>query len=134
MKNQNIFIRKNGVFGGVCGGIALKLGFPVLILRIALLISFLFTFGVTFLVYLSVVISFPSEFTINFGDQPRFLGVCHKLAPKLGIHETWLRFITLVSWILTAFVPVFAVYMILFLVNVTTQSESVNSSGVRDVN
>ncbi len=134
MKNQNVFIRRSGLFGGVCGGLAARLGIHVLILRIALWVSFLCTFGVTFLVYLSAVISFPSELTINFGDQPKFLGVCHKLAPKLGIHETWLRFIALVSCIFTAFIPIFAIYMILFLINIKTQSHGVDSSGVRDVN
>ncbi|MGH1468987.1 MAG: PspC domain-containing protein [Bdellovibrionales bacterium] len=134
MKTNNIFIRRDGVFGGVCGGLAFKLGVPVLILRIALWISFLCTFGLTFLIYLSAVVAFPSELTVNFGDQPKFLGVCHNLAPKLGVHETWLRFVTLVSWILTGFVPIFAVYMILFLVNAATDNGEIDSSGMRDVN
>lgn len=135
MKNYSVFIRKNGVFAGVCGGLAAKLSLPVLLLRLALLVSFFFTFGFTFLIYLAAVFAFPSDLTVQFGDGPKFLGVCHKLAPKLGIHETWLRFVTLVLWICTAFLPVFAVYMILFLINtVTVSNSSSNPSGFRDVN
>lgn len=132
---NTVFIRQNGVFGGVCGGLALKLDIPVFILRLALVISFFFTFGVSILIYLSAVMAFPSRMTQAFGDAPKFLGVCHKLAPKLGVHETWLRFSVLVAWILTAFVPVFAVYIIVFLVMSATESTPAkNPSGVRDVN
>lgn len=134
MSHKNIFIRKNGVFGGVCGALALKLNTPTFILRLVLLISCFCTFGLTFLIYLSAVLAFPSELTAGFGDQPKFLGVCHKWAPKLGVHETFLRFLTLVVWIFTAFLPVFAVYMILFLVNAATDDGGGSPSDVRDVN
>lgn len=129
-----MFIRRNGVFGGVCGGLAHTLDVPVFILRLALVIALPFTFGAAVLVYLAAVFAFPSELMAAFGDQPKFLGVCHKMAPKLGIHETWLRFFTLIAWIFTAFFPVFVVYMILFLVNIATDEGRPNPSGFRDVN
>ncbi len=137
IENQSsVFVRKNGVFGGVCGGLAAQLNLPVFILRAALLVSVFFTFGLTLLIYWAAIVAFPNELTVNFGDGPKFLGVCHRLAPKLRIHETWLRFFTLVLWICTAFLPVFAVYMLLFLISTvaTTDDTASNPSGFRDVN
>lgn len=132
---NTVFIRQNGVLGGVCGGLALKLDIPVFILRLALVLSFFCTFGLSLLIYLSAVMAFPSTLTAAFGDHPKFLGVCHKLAPKLGVHETWLRFSVLVAWIFTAFIPVFGIYMIVFLVlSASESSPQKNPSGVRDVN
>lgn len=143
MENQG-FIRRNGVLGGVCGGLSHQLDVPVVILRIALAISFFATFGITFLIYMAAVFSFPSEFTAAFGQGPKFLGVCHKLAPKVKIPETWLRFFTLLLWIGTGFLPVFVVYMIFFLFTAETVKtgggnyqgvgRGPNTSGVRDVN
>jgi phage shock protein PspC (stress-responsive transcriptional regulator) len=132
---NTVFVRENGVFGGVCGGLAKRLDVPVFILRLALVISFFCTFGITFLVYLSAVLAFPTKLTLSFGEGPKFLGVCHRLAPRLGIHETWLRFSVLIAWIATAFVPVFALYMIAFLMMAMSENtQNENPSGFRDVN
>lgn len=131
------FIRRDAVFGGVCGGLAHKLSLPVTVLRILLLLSAFCTFGLTVLIYLAVVFSFPSELTAEIPDAPKFLGVCHKLAPKVGVSAAWLRFFTLVAWILTAFVPVFTAYLIIFLVQTATDdvaSGPRSDSDVRDVN
>jgi phage shock protein PspC (stress-responsive transcriptional regulator) len=134
MNESQIFIRRNGVFGGVCGGLAYKLDVPVFIIRLALLASLFFTAGITLLLYIVAVFAFPNEFTIAFGDRPMVLGVCHNLAPKMGIHESWLRFFALLLWVFTGFVPVFVIYMIVYLINSPTQKVETRSSGVRDVN
>ncbi len=135
------FVRRNGVFGGVCGGLAYALDLPVFLLRFALIASFFLTFGATFLIYMSAVFSFPSELTIAFDKGPKFLGVCFRLSKKMGISEHWLRFFTLLAFIFTGFLPVFAVYMILYLliaeaqpVGYDVRSARQNSSGMRDVN
>ena len=135
---DTVFVRRNGVFGGVCGGLAYKLDVPAFVLRLALTVSFLCTFGITLLIYFAAVLAFPNEFTQAFGTQPKFLGVCHRLAPKLNIHETWLRFALLIAFVFTAFVPVFAAYMLVFVIMAATDesgnSRPQNPSGVRDVN
>lgn len=133
---NTVFIRKNGVFGGVCGGLASKLDIPAVVLRLALFVSFFCTFGITLLIYFSAVVAFPNEFTVAFGNQPKFLGVCHRLAPKFNVHETWMRFAVLIAWVFTGFFPVFAIYMLvfLFLTASVTSGPTQNPSGFRDVN
>jgi phage shock protein PspC (stress-responsive transcriptional regulator) len=132
----DVFIRKDGLVGGVCGGLARKLDIPAFVLRIALVVSFFCTFGITLLIYFAAVVSFPNQLTAAFTNQPKFLGVCHRLAPKFNIHETWMRFALLVVFIFTGFVPVFAGYMLVFLIMAATTEESRprNPSGFRDVN
>jgi len=136
---MEVFVRKNGVFGGVCGGIADKLKVNVVLVRVLMLISAVCSFGLTFILYLAAVLSFPNVITLQFGDRPIFLGVCHNLAKKLKLHESWVRFMVLVLWIFTAFFPVFIIYMILFLLTGgLNDSKPINTPGsdgrVRDVN
>jgi len=136
---MDTFIRKDGVFGGVCGGLASKLDIPVFVLRLALVVSFFCTFGITVLIYFAAVVAFPNQLTAHFSNQPKFLGVCHRLAPKFNVHETWMRFALLIVFIFTGFVPVFAGYMLVFLIlsapdSSPNSSRSHNPSGFRDVN
>jgi len=133
---NTLFIRKDGVLGGVCGGLASKLDIPVFILRLALVVSFFCTFGITILIYFAAVLSFPNQLTVAFTNQPKFLGVCHRLAPKFNVHESWMRFALLVAFIFTGFLPVFAGYMLAFLIMTSTTENRAprNPSGFRDVN
>jgi|GEM_PF-2982804 len=135
---KSVFIRKDGVFGGVCGGLASKLDIPAFVLRLALVVSFFCTFGLTLLIYFAAVLSFPNQLTVAFTNQPKFLGVCHRLAPKFNVHETWMRFAILIVFAFTGFLPVFAVYMLAFLILAAADSSDSNgtrnSSGFRDVN
>jgi len=135
---NTVFIRKNGVFGGVCGGLAYKLDIPAFVLRLALLVSAFCTFGLTLLIYFAAVVAFPNTLTAAFIEQPKFLGVCKRLAPKFNIHVTWMRFAILTVFVFTGFLPVFAVYMLAFLILASTDSGSGarmdNPSGFRDVN
>lgn len=134
---MNVFVRRDGVFGGVCGGLAHRTNLPPNLIRLLMILSMFLSFGVTLLLYFAAVVAFPNPLSLAIGDRPQFLGVCHHFSKKIGLHESWLRFFTLVAFIFTAFAPVFGVYMILFLV-MTATSEPVHrdpsDSRVRDVN
>ena len=134
---MNVFVRRDGVFGGVCGGLAHVTGLPVVVLRLLMIGSMILSAGLTVLLYIAAVLAFPNPLSLALGDRPQFLGVCHHFSKKIGIHESWLRFFALVGFVLTAFAPVFAVYMIMFIVmNVTTEPVHTepSDSSVRDVN
>ena len=136
---MDVFVRRDPVFGGVCGGLAAKLRVNVVLIRLIMLVSAFFSFGLTAILYLAAVFAFPNVITVQFGERPIFMGVCHKLAKSLSLHESWLRFIVLVFWIFTGFVPVFVVYMVLFLAlggpeGPTYRRQQPNDGRVRDVN
>lgn len=134
---MNVFVRRDGVFGGVCGGLAHVTKLPVAVLRLLMIGSMILSLGLTLLLYFAAVVAFPNPLSLALGERPMFLGVCHHFAKKIGLHESWLRFFTLVGLIVTAFAPVFAVYMIMFIVmNVTTEPvhSEPSDSNVRDVN
>lgn len=132
---KNLFVRKNGVFGGVCGGLADRLQISVLLIRVVVFLAIVSSVGLGLLIYFCAVVAFPNELSQAIGDRPQFLGVCHKLGKRLSIHEAWLRFCVLLAWIFTGFLPVFAIYIIAALVlSSTDDTRSQGSSGIRDVN
>ena len=132
---MDVFVRQNGVFGGICGGLAAKFGLNVVLIRFLMLVSAFCSLGLTVILYLAALFAFPNTLSVQFGERPVFLGVCHRLAKGLNLHESWLRFLALLLWIFTGFLPVFAIYTILFLVmgGVETQiyqeSHGSNSDG-----
>ena len=113
--SMEVFVRQNAIFGGVCGGLAVKLRVHVVLVRFLMLVSAFFSLGLTVILYLAAVFAFPNAIRVQFGERPVFLGVCHRLAKNLKLDESWLRFLALVLWMFTGFLPVFAIYMILFL-------------------
>lgn len=132
---KEVLVRKNGVFAGVCGGLAEQLGISAPILRLLVFVSLFFTLGFTLLLYIAAVFSFPTEASLPYSETPKFLGVCAKLAPQLEMHPAWLRFLTLVIWIFTAFFPVFVAYLVVYLVQTATDDvNKPDKSNMRDVN
>jgi phage shock protein PspC (stress-responsive transcriptional regulator) len=136
---MEVFVRQKGLLGGVCGGLAVKLRLNVVLLRFLMLVSAFFSLGLTIILYLAAVFAFPNRLTVQLGERPVFLGVCHRISRNLKLHESWLRFLVLVLWIFTGFIPVFAVYMIVFLALGGVEEQSYrrpdsNDSRVRDVN
>ena len=136
---MDVFVRKNGVIGGVCGGLSAKLRVNVVLVRFLMLASAFFSLGLTVILYLAAVFAFPNLLTVQFGDRPMFLGVCHRLSKNLSLHESWLRFLVLVLWIFTGFLPVFVIYIVLFLAMGGTEEQafkrpSSSDGRVRDVN
>jgi len=135
---MNIFIRQNGVIGGVCGGLSKSLGVHVAFIRLIFIVLCLATFGTSLLVYFFAMLSFPDVINTPYKEQPVFLGSCHKCAKSVGLHETWLRFFVLLASALTAFLPVFVIYVITSLVlggtDEGTKGFSSSDSDVRDVN
>lgn len=133
------FSRRDGVFGGVAGGLAHSLDVPVFAVRLALFISFFMSFGISLICYIAAVFAFPLHvFQVKYGDSPKVLGVCYKLAPKTGLPASWLRFITLLATFFTGFFPVLALYLITHLILNETrdeqQSRPFSNGNFRDVN
>jgi len=134
---MDVFIRRDGIFGGVCGGLAYRTGIHVGVLRLLMILSMFLSMGLTLFIYFAAVVSFPNPITRAFGDRPQFLGVCHNFSKRIGLHESWLRFFTLIAFVFTAFAPVFAVYMIMFFImSASTEPgfKKPSDSNVRDVN
>ena len=85
---------KDGAIFGVCKGLAKELEIPVGLFRVIWIVSLLF-FGAGAGLYLILAISLPREDKLDKAMEPRFLGVCAKIAQRLDIEVGIVRFLAI---------------------------------------
>lgn len=71
-------------FGGVCQGMSQSFNIKPEYIRLMWFFSMLLSFGTTTAVYLLFWMVLPLENEISIYEQPKFLGVCHRLAKDFG--------------------------------------------------
>ncbi len=129
------FVRRDGVIGGVAGGLAYSLDIPVFFVRLGLILSVFL--GLPLLAYVAAVFAFPTkEYASAYPDSPKVFGVCYRLAPKVGISASWLRFFILLSIIPTGFFPVPVIYFAIHLLTGEERGSNrfTGNRNFRDVN
>ncbi len=90
-----VWIRsKDGIFLGVCAGLAKSFGFHPWLFRLFLLAS-IFFFGVGFLVYLLLAIALPREDRVFESKEAKIMGVCYRLSRTLDMEVGLVRFLFL---------------------------------------
>lgn len=84
-------------FGGVCQGISQSFEIKPEYIRLMWFFSMLLSFGTTIAVYLLLWMVLPLETEIHEYEQPRFMGVCHKLSQEFGWELAPIRLIAVGS-------------------------------------
>lgn len=85
---------QDGVFFGVCKGLAKTFEVPVGVFRLIWVLSVLF-FGAGLWLYLLLAISLPREDKAVEALNPVVLGVCSKIAVKTDVEVGVVRFLTI---------------------------------------
>jgi len=102
----------DGVFAGVCKGIARRFEVPVWTIRVLWLLSIL-GLGFGFLTYFILAICLPREDKLANAYQKKFLGVCLKASKKFDMDVGILRSITCFV-ALSSLGTVLIIYFLLF--------------------
>lgn len=105
---------KDGVFFGVCKGLARTFEVPVGAFRLLWLASTLFL-GVGLGLYILLAICLPREDRLAEASKPWLLGVCSRLSEKLDIEIGVVRFLTVVLGLLSGGAAIIA-YLVLYVV------------------
>ena len=79
-----------GWIGGVCQGLGERFGVEPNLVRLLWAVSVL-AFGIGILPYIVLVFTLPKEDQLIEADQPKVLGVCHRLAQKFNIEVGLVR-------------------------------------------
>lgn len=113
---------KDGVFFGVCKGMAQALEIPVGLFRLLWLASVLF-FGVGLGLYILLAASLPREDKLVESLEPKFLGVCAKISKRTLVEVGLVRFLAICLALLSMGATVVG-YIVLYFVldNQKTQS------------
>ena len=95
MIDPMIWVRsKDGIFLGVCSGLAKSLGFQPWLFRLILLAS-IFFFGVGVMIYLLLAIALPREDRVFEAKEAKIMGVCYRLSKTLDMEVGLVRFLFL---------------------------------------
>ncbi len=105
---------KDGAICGVCKGLAHALDIPVGVFRLLWVLSVLFL-GAGFWVYLLLAISLPREDKLVEALDPRFLGVCAKIAVRSNLEVGVVRFLAICLALLSMGATVVG-YIVLYFV------------------
>jgi phage shock protein C len=85
---------KDGIFFGVCKGLAESFGFHPWLLRLILLVA-IFFFGVGFMIYLIFAITLPRQDRVLESREAKIMGVCYRLSRMLDMEVGLVRFVFL---------------------------------------
>lgn len=85
---------KDGIFFGVCKGLANSFGVHPWLLRLSLLIA-IFVFGVGFMIYLLLAVTLPREDRVLESREAKIMGVCYRLSRILDMEVGLVRFVFL---------------------------------------
>lgn len=115
---------ENGIFAGVCQGMAEALDIDVVLLRIGWVLSiFLLGFGVLF--YIALALALPRRDKVGTAYDDKVLGVCSRIAQKTYIEVGLVRFLALIA-LFMSFGCALLAYVILYFV-LPTQAKSTAS-------
>jgi len=111
--NYTPWVRSSdGVFAGVCEGIAKRFEVPAWAVRVLWLLSIL-GLGFGFLAYIILALCLPREDQPGLAHEKKFLGVCLKASKKFDMDVGLLR--SIVCFIaFSSLGTVFIVYVIMF--------------------
>ena len=84
----------NGVFAGVCEGLARSLNIPTWAMRLLWIILTFAAFGTGLIIYLILAFCLPDEHSIPKSEQSKFMGVCLRLSRAFNIEVGVIRALT----------------------------------------
>lgn len=114
----------NGPIGGVCGGLAKALGINELVFRLLWIVGTV-CYGLTLWTYLLLWWLLPREDKQYEPESPIVLGVCIRLAQRLGWEVGPVRVLTVISPFIT-FGTAAVIYLVLHLLLPKSAAEKVN--------
>lgn len=99
LKGKPRFVRaENGVFAGVCKGVANQLEIDAGVVRLLWLISVLF-FGTGILLYAFLAFLLPLESKVTEYEQPKLLGLCSRIGANYGHEVALIRMLFVASFL-----------------------------------
>ena len=105
---------KDGVFAGVCAGLAKQFDIEPWLVRAAWLVAVLF-FGTGILFYLILAFALPREDQLHEAHEKRFLGVCARISRKTGLDIGLVRTLAVVLGVFS-FGATIVGYIVLYFV------------------
>lgn len=91
---QTLYRSDQGVFLGVCKGLAERFDIDVTLVRIAFLFSVLFL-GVSIFLYFLIAICIPRKSKLTEAKKPKLLGVCSRFARRFDMDPGLVRLLFL---------------------------------------
>ncbi len=105
---------QNGIFFGVCAGLATSFGFHPWLFRL-LLLAAIFFFGVGFMVYFLLAVALPREDRVLESREAKILGVCYRLSRSLEVEVGLVRFLFLLLMVGSFGIVVFFYFILHFV-------------------
>ncbi len=116
LKNKPRFVRSDdGIFCGVCAGVAKQLNMDEGIVRLLWLISVLF-FGSGLLFYFFLTVLLPRESQVTEYEKAKVLGVCSRIGANYGHEVALIRMLFVASFLFSgglSFILYFAFFILI---------------------
>lgn len=128
MSNTPRFTRSSdGIFAGVCKGLADALGADVAVVRIIWIVAF-FIAGFGGLLYIALAFALPRRDRVEQGNQDKILGVCLALSKRFDMEVGLVRLFALFSLCLSLGGTVLGYFVLYFVLPAEDRKEKpVNS-------
>ncbi|MCB0406976.1 MAG: PspC domain-containing protein [Bdellovibrionales bacterium] len=119
----------DGVLAGVCKGLSEALELEVGLIRMGFILFTIFG-GSGLLLYFGLALSLPRKDRLSLAYDSKVLGVCAKLARRLEIEVGLVRFLMLMSAVISFGLTILIYFVLYFILPNETRS----SHSVKDIN
>lgn len=123
---------KDGVFFGVCKGLARTLEMPVGVFRLLWLMSILF-FGAGLMLYLMLAISLPREDKTVQALDSWIFGVCSRIAIRTDVEVGIVRFVAICLAFLSLGASLVGYVVLYFVLDQKSEPKKIQSSDNKPV-